>query len=96
MEDQQHSDSQQRTQLGLRAYFGRTFGMMLILVVTSIGAWFYVLSVMDEEPRARGISQRITSITTLTHYALISSDTSYRFDLIMALAQREAPSRHPS
>ena len=63
--------------------------MMLILVVTSIGAWLYVLSVMDEEPRARGISQRITSITTLTHYALISSDTSYRFDLIMALAQRE-------
>ena len=63
--------------------------MLLILVVTSIGAWLYVLSVMDEEPRARGISQRITSITTLTRYALISSDTSYRFDLIMALAQRE-------
>lgn len=63
--------------------------MLLILVLTSLGAWLYALSVIDEEPRARGISQRITSITTLTRYALISSDTSYRFDLIMALAQRE-------
>ena len=89
MEEQQHSDSQQRTPVRSSGLFWRTFGMLLILVVTSNGAWLYVLSVMDEEPRARGISQRITSITTLTRYALISSDTSYRFDLIMALAQRE-------
>ncbi len=58
-------------------------------LLTSVGAWLYGLSVLDEEPRALSASQRITSITTLTRYALISADTSYRFDLIMALAQRE-------
>ncbi|WP_289175454.1 ATP-binding protein [uncultured Parasutterella sp.] len=63
--------------------------MLFILVLTSVGAWLYGLSVLDEEPRALSASQRITSITTLTRYALISADTSYRFDLIMALAQRE-------
>lgn len=69
--------------------FWKTFGMLFILVLTSVGAWLYGLSVLDEEPRALSASQRITSITTLTRYALISADTSYRFDLIMALAQRE-------
>ncbi|MCD8340201.1 MAG: hypothetical protein LUC43_08415, partial [Burkholderiales bacterium] len=69
--------------------FWRTFGLLLILIFTSIGTWLYGLSFLDEEPRAQGISQRITSIATLTRYALISSDTSYRFDLIMALAERE-------
>ncbi len=69
--------------------FWRTFGLMLILVVASIGAWMYGLSLLDEEPRAQSISQRITSITTLTRYAVVSADTSYRFDLIMVLAERE-------
>jgi len=69
--------------------FWRTFGMLMILIFTSLGAWFYCLSLLDEEPRAKGLSERITSIATLTRYALISADTSYRFDLIMALAQQE-------
>lgn len=63
--------------------------MLLILVFTSVGAWLYGLSLLDEGPRAKSLSQRISSITTLTRYALISADTSYRFDLIMALAQKE-------
>ncbi len=69
--------------------FWRTFGLLIILVTTSVGAWLYGLSLLDDEPRAQGIAQRITSITTLTRYALISSDTSYRFDLIMTLAEQE-------
>jgi two-component system osmolarity sensor histidine kinase EnvZ len=69
--------------------FWRTFGMLLLLIVTSLLAWFYCLSVLDEEPRANSISQRITSVASLTRYALISADSTYRLDLIMALAQRE-------
>lgn len=53
--------------------FWKTFGMLFILVLTSVGAWLYGLSVLDEEPRALSASQRITSITTLTRYALISA-----------------------
>lgn len=69
--------------------FWKTFGMLFILVLTSVCAWLYGLSVLNEAPRAQAASQRITAITTLTRYALISADSSYRFDLIMALAQRE-------
>ena len=75
--------------------FWKTFGMTFILVLMSVFAWIYGLSVLDEGPRAQSASQRITSITTLTRYALISADTSYRFDLIMALAQREGLSILP-
>ncbi len=69
--------------------FWRTFGLLLVLIFTSIGTWLYGLSFLDEEPRAQGISQRITSIATLTRYALISSEAGYRYNLIMALAERE-------
>lgn len=30
--------------------FWKTFGMLFILVLTSVGAWLYGLSVLDEEP----------------------------------------------
>ncbi|MBQ8828701.1 MAG: HAMP domain-containing protein [Burkholderiaceae bacterium] len=63
--------------------------MLLVLIITSLAVWFYCLSVLDEEPRASSTAQRITSAVSLTRYALISADSSYRFDLIMALAQRE-------
>lgn len=69
--------------------FWKTFGALFILVLTSVCAWLYGLAVLNEAPRAQAASLRITAITTLTRYALISADTSYRFDLIMALAQRE-------
>lgn len=69
--------------------FWKTFGMLLVLIITSLGAWFYCLTMLDEEPRAQSVAQRITSVSSLTRYALVSADTSYRYDLIMALAQRE-------
>lgn len=69
--------------------FWKTFGALFVLVLTCVCAWLYGLAVLNEAPRAQAASLRITAITTLTRYALISADTSYRFDLIMALAQRE-------
>lgn len=70
--------------------FWKTFGMLFILVLTSVGAWLYGLSVLDEEPPG---AERVSA-----HYFYYDAnplcadqrpDTSYRFDLIMALAQRE-------
>ncbi len=63
--------------------------MLLILVFTSIGAWLYGLSLLDEGPRAINTSQRLTSIVSLTRYALVSADTSFRVDLILTLARSE-------
>lgn len=63
--------------------------MLLILVSSSVGAWLYGLSLLDEGPRALNASQRITSIVSLTRYALVSADTSFRVDLILTLARSE-------
>ena len=53
--------------------FWKTFGALFILVLTSVCAWLYGLAVLNEAPRAQAASLRITAITTLTRYALISA-----------------------
>lgn len=76
-----------KIRLGL---FGRSFFLLAILLLISLGIWLQVFFSMEEGPRATQMAQRVTTSLSITRSALIYAPTEVRPALLLDLATKES------
>jgi two-component system osmolarity sensor histidine kinase EnvZ len=69
--------------------FWRTLLLVLLLIVTSLGAWIQSFRMFERAPRAQNIAQQVVSVVNVTRAALLYSDPFVRRDLLAELAANE-------
>lgn len=75
-----------RFRLGL---FSRSFLLLAVLMLISLGAWLQVFFSMEEGPRAQQMAQRATSSVGITRSALAYAPPHVRPALLLDLATKE-------
>jgi two-component system, OmpR family, osmolarity sensor histidine kinase EnvZ len=75
--------------------FWRTLLLVLLLIVTSLGAWIQSFRVFERAPRAQNIAQQVVSVVNVTRAALLYSDPFVRRDLLAELAANEGIRIYP-
>ncbi|MCF0253342.1 MAG: HAMP domain-containing protein [Duodenibacillus sp.] len=68
--------------------FWRTFILLSLLIVFTAVGWIQSYRVLNELPYASNAARQITTLASLTRYALITADPIYRADLLYILASR--------
>jgi two-component system osmolarity sensor histidine kinase EnvZ len=69
--------------------FWRTFALLVLLVVSSIGALLLVLRAIDNAPAEQRLAWEVASVVNLTRSALVSSQPERRITLLRELANEE-------
>ena len=64
--------------------FWRTFGLLALLLLFSVLAWFQTFRTLEEEPRAVQSARQLASLVNLTRAALVHADP----DLLAAVLPR--------
>ena len=75
--------------------FWRTLLLVLLLIVTSLGAWIQSFRVFERVPRAQNVAQQVVSVVNVTRAALLYSDPFVRRDLLAELAVNEGIRIYP-
>ncbi len=69
--------------------FWRTFFMLALLLLGSIGAWLQTLRALELEPRTAQFAHQITSQVNLTRAALMYADDIARVSLLKTVSEEE-------
>src|SRR5690625_1097526 len=69
--------------------FSRSFLLLALLMLVSLGAWLQVFYMLEEEPRAQQMAQRVTSAVSITKAALQYAPDERRPELLLDLATKE-------
>ncbi|UOF93966.1 MAG: HAMP domain-containing protein [Bordetella sp.] len=75
--------------------FGRTFLLLVALMLVSLGAWLKVFLSMELGPRAHQMAQRIITSVNITRTALIYSQREEHSKLLIDLAINESIQVYP-
>ncbi len=75
--------------------FWRTFFLVGILLVISMGAWVASFRFEQRVPRARTIAEQVVSLVTITRAALVHSEPESRRELLFDLASNEGIRIYP-
>ncbi|WP_434089519.1 hypothetical protein [Neopusillimonas aromaticivorans] len=78
---------QSKVRLGL---FSRSFLLLGVLMIVSLGAWLEVFFSMEEGPRAIQMAQRVSTSLSITRSALIHASPDTRTDLLLDLATKDS------
>lgn len=76
-----------RLRLGL---FTRSFLLIALLILISLGAWLQVVFNIEEGPRAMQLAQRISTTVSITRSALVYAPQKVRPALLLDLATQES------
>jgi two-component system osmolarity sensor histidine kinase EnvZ len=69
--------------------FWRTFGLLALLLLFSVVAWFQTFRTLEEEPRAVQSARQLASLVNLTRAALVHADAFSRVSLVKTLVEQE-------
>ena len=69
--------------------FWRTFGLLALLLLVSVLAWFQTFRTLEEEPRAVQSARQLASLVNLTRAALVHADAIARVSLVKTLVEQE-------
>lgn len=69
--------------------FSRSFLLLALLMLVSLGAWLQVFYSMEEGPRAHQMAMRVTSAVSITKAALQYAPDEHRPELLLDLATKE-------
>ena len=69
--------------------FWRTFGLLALLLLVSVVAWFQTFRTLEEEPRAVQSARQLASLVNLTRAALVHADAIARVSLVKTLVEQE-------
>lgn len=69
--------------------FSRSFLLLTMLMLVSLGAWLQVFFSMEEEPRAHQMALRVTSVISITKSAIQYAPEESRPELLLDLATKE-------
>lgn len=69
--------------------FWRTYLMLGLLLLGSLGAWFGTFRLLEERPRVMQSAQQIASVVNLTRAAMEHADPISRVSLVKTLVERE-------
>ena len=75
--------------------FWRTFFLVGILLVISMGAWISSFRLEQRGSRARSIAEQVVSLVTITRAALVHSEPESRRELLFDLASNEGIRIYP-
>jgi two-component system osmolarity sensor histidine kinase EnvZ len=75
--------------------FWRTFMLIALLIVLSLGMWFQSFRIFERAPRAQQIALQVVSVVKLTRAALLYSDPVRRRFLLLDLVQNEGIKVYP-
>lgn len=75
--------------------FWRTFMLIALLIVLSLGMWFQSFRIFERAPRAQQIALQVVSVVKLTRAALLYSDPIRRRFLLLDLVQNEGIKVYP-
>lgn len=75
--------------------FWRTFFLVGILLVISMGAWIYSFRLEQRGTRARAVAEQVVSLVTITRAALVHSEPESRRELLFDLASNEGIRIYP-
>jgi two-component system osmolarity sensor histidine kinase EnvZ len=67
----------------------RSFLLITLLLLLSLGGWFQIYRAYQREPIAREIAQQMTTIINLTRAAIVNSDPRLRRELLLDLNETE-------
>ncbi|OXR50869.1 MULTISPECIES: sensor histidine kinase [unclassified Pusillimonas] len=85
---QQHYERlRSKVRLGL---FSRSFLLLGLLMLVSLGAWLEVFFSMEEGPRAIQMAQRVSTSLSITRSALVYAPIDMRPSLLLDLATKES------
>ena len=70
--------------------FSRSFLLLGLLMLVSLGTWLHVFFSMEEAPRATQMAQRVTTSVSITRSALIYAPQEVRPALLLDLATKES------
>ena len=75
--------------------FWRTFFLVGILLVISMGAWIYSCRLEQRGTRAKAVAEQVVSLVTITRAALVHSEPESRRELLFDLASNEGIRIYP-
>ena len=67
----------------------RSFLLIALLLLLSLGGWFQIYRTYQREPIAREIAQQMATIINLTRAAIVNADPRLRRDLLLDLNETE-------
>jgi len=67
----------------------RSFLLIALLLLLSLGGWFQIYRSYQREPIAREIAQQMTTTINLTRAAIVNSDPRLRRELLLDLNETE-------
>ncbi len=76
-----------RLRLGL---FSRSFLLIALLMLISLGAWLQIVFNIEEGPRASQLAQRVATTVSITRSALVYAPAPVRPALLLDLATKES------
>jgi len=79
-----------------RTLLVRTFLLVSVLIVITVGIWLTLFGLAEREPRARQLAQLAVSVVNLTRAALVSADPAKRLSLLSDLAESEGVHVYPA
>jgi two-component system osmolarity sensor histidine kinase EnvZ len=92
----QHRTHHVQSTLRQRSLFTRTFLLLSGLIGTSLILWFQLFQLLEREPRAQQVAQRVTSSVNLSRSALAFADANYREALLNDFAKLEGIRIYPN
>ena len=72
-----------------RTLLVRTFLLIGLVIVATVGIWTTLFSLAEQEPRARHLAELTASAVNVTHAALIAAAPEKRRYLLLELSERE-------
>lgn len=84
------------SRIGARSLFWRTFLLVALLMLLSVGAWYAIFRSYEREPRAQQLAQTLVSVANLTRAALVSARVEARFELLRDLSDNEGIRVYPA
>jgi two-component system osmolarity sensor histidine kinase EnvZ len=75
--------------------FWRTFVLLAVLIMASMGTWIVSLRTVERIPRAEQLANQIISVVTITRAALTHSAPDLRSELLFDLASNEGIRIYP-
>lgn len=75
--------------LAPRTLLVRTFLLLSLVILATVGIWAALLGFAEREPRARNLAQLTASAVNITHAALVAAAPEKRRYLLLELSERE-------
>ncbi len=77
------------------SFFWRTFIMVTMLIVVSMGVWTASFRLQERKPLAKHMASQVISIVTITRAALLHADIELQRELLFDLASNEGIRIYP-